>query len=54
MFVQGCLLKAFLILQKTTLAKQREAVLIWNIVGTGARLPCDAAVSQDNVLEPRQ
>ena len=38
-----CLLKAFLILQKTILAKQRETVFSWNIVDTGVRLPCDAA-----------
>lgn len=38
-----CLLKAFLILQKTTLAKQREAAFSWNILDTGVRLQCDAA-----------
>ena len=38
-----CLLKAFLILQKTILAKQRETVFSWNIVDTGVCLPCDAA-----------
>lgn len=38
-----CLLKAFLILQKTTPTKQREAAFRWNILDTGVRLPCDAA-----------
>ena len=37
--------KSFLRLQKRTLAKQRQAVLIRSIVDTGARLPCDAAQS---------
>lgn len=38
-----CLLKAFLILQKTTPTKQREAAFRWNILDTGVRLQCDAA-----------
>lgn len=32
-----CLLKAFSVLQKRTLAKQKEADLIWNTGDTGAR-----------------